>query len=548
MGQGVAAGPPAAATYRPTSGPEAGWLENQRSREPGLGEQLGRLANDLASGIKQVLQISPKDRDGDRADSSQPPLLGPGTTGSYPQLAAPAGNSTAADDEALARALQEQFDLEEERQRQQQLQPPATTPVTASGANSRRPASIPDGAPNGSRGSLFSASPPAPPMQPQVYPVPAGPGACAGCGQPLMGLTSFFGGGGRYVTALGRSWHPSCFCCAACRQPLATGSGVQFSIGSQDGLPYHAQCHKQRFHPRCRVCGGFVPTQGNNQVVWSETPFWKDKFCPRHNEDGTKRCTGCTRPQPHGEQWVDLDDGRAVCLECLDTLVADTADCQPLWDAVLRFYVDMGMPLPHRPPMHLVESGALNLAERSETYGQGRQGPVFHTRGLCITEEHATFQTVTRVRRTGGEGRGGGGLLGGVLPGGYSLEPHTVQLGPARAEVTAILVLFGLPWLLTGSILAHEVMHAWLRLSGYPRLPQKVEEGMCQLMALLWLEKQHPKEGSYEERLASFLANQIRTDPSEVYGEGFRDALEAFQRFGLQTLLAHLRQAGRLPS
>ena len=66
---------------------------------------------------------------------------------------------------------------------------------------------------------------------------------------------------------------------------------------------------------------------------------------------------------------------------------------------------------------------------------------MFHTRGLCITEEHATFQTVTRVRRGGGSGgRGGGGLLGGVLPGGYSLEPHTVQLGPARAEVTAILV------------------------------------------------------------------------------------------------------------
>ena len=44
--------------------------------------------------------------------------------------------------------------------------------------------------------------------------------------------------------------------------------------------------------------------------------------------------------------------------------------------------------------------------------------------------------------------------------------------------------------LLTGSILAHEVMHAWLRLSGYPRLPPMVEEGLCQLMATLWLEQQ----------------------------------------------------------
>ena len=54
-------------------------------------------------------------------------------------------------------------------------------------------------------------------------------------------------------------------------------------------------------------------------------------------------------------------------------------------------------------------------------------------------------------------------------------------------------------------------------------------------------------QGSFEERLASFLANQVRTDPSPVYGDGFRAALEAFQRFGLQTILAHLQHSGRLP-
>ncbi len=58
--------------------------------------------------------------------------------------------------------------------------------------------------------------------------------------------------------------------------------------------------------------------------------------------------------------------------------------------------------------------------------------------------------------------------------------------------MTAILVLYGLPWLLTGSILAHETMHAWLRLSGVSHLPADVEEGLAQLMALLWLEHQAP--------------------------------------------------------
>ena len=37
-------------------------------------------------------------------------------------------------------------------------------------------------------------------------------------------------------------------------------------------------------------------------------------------------------------------------------------------------------------------------------------------------------------------GGGAGGLLGGLLPGGFGVQPRTVQLGPTHTEVTAILV------------------------------------------------------------------------------------------------------------
>lgn len=51
-------------------------------------------------------------------------------------------------------------------------------------------------------------------------------------------------------------------------------------------------------------------------------------------------------------------------------------------------------------------------------------------------------------------------------------------------------------------------------------LPAQVEEGLCQLMALLWLEAQQGSyKDAYEERLAAYLGNQIRTD--QVGGEGF---------------------------
>nr|GEU84127.1 multidrug resistance-associated protein 5 [Tanacetum cinerariifolium] len=54
-----------------------------------------------------------------------------------------------------------------------------------------------------------------------------------------------------------------------------------------------------------------------------------------------------------------------------------------------------------------------------------------------------------------------------------------------RCEVTAILTLYSLP---RGSILAHEMMHAWLQLKGFFNFPSGVEEGICQLLARMWLD------------------------------------------------------------
>lgn len=65
---------------------------------------------------------------------------------------------------------------------------------------------------------------------------------------------------------------------------------------------------------------------------------------------------------------------------------------------------------------------------------------------------------------------------------------------PVRAtintHVTAILVLNGLPRLQTGSILAHELMHAWIHMNAVSGLPLQTEEGLCQLLAYLWIERQ----------------------------------------------------------
>lgn len=57
----------------------------------------------------------------------------------------------------------------------------------------------------------------------------------------------------------------------------------------------------------------------------------------------------------------------------------------------------MGMPLPEKPPLMLVETSALNAAEEKEgRTGSGHNhGPVFHTRGLTLTVEYKYIQHVT---------------------------------------------------------------------------------------------------------------------------------------------------------
>lgn len=55
--------------------------------------------------------------------------------------------------------------------------------------------------------------------------------------------------------------------------------------------------------------------------------------------DGTPQCCSCNKLKPVAEEWVSLQDGRQLCLECLDTLVVDTKDAQPLYDEVRQMAV-----------------------------------------------------------------------------------------------------------------------------------------------------------------------------------------------------------------
>ena len=77
---------------------------------------------------------------------------------------------------------------------------------------------------------------------------------------------------------------------------------------------------------------------------------------------------------------------------CSNVLVCSTLQTE------LRCFMQ---PLPMRPPLMLVESGALNEAEDREG-GHRHDGPVFHTRGLTLSEEHRSIRTVVGSRQERG--------------------------------------------------------------------------------------------------------------------------------------------------
>ncbi|EEF29114.1 protein DA1-related 1 [Ricinus communis] len=383
------------------------------------------------------------------------------------------------------------------------------------------------------------------------YPVlfPSGYRICAGCNTVI--------GHGRFLSCMGAVWHPVCFRCNACNQPI---SDYEFSMSGN--RPFHKSCYKERHHPKCDVCNNFIPTNSSGLIEYRAHPFWLQKYCPSHERDGTPRCCSCERMESTDTRYLSLDDGRKLCLECLDSAIMDTHECQPLYFEIREFYEGLNMKVEQEVPLLLVERQALNEAMEGEKNGHHH---LPETRGLCLSEEH-TITTVSRRPRIGA---------------GYRFidlitEPYRLS---RRCEVTAILILYGLPRLLTGSILAHEMMHAWLRLKGYPNLRPEVEEGICQVLAHMWLDSEiysspgdgpssssssaasssssspsssstsskKGKRSDFEKKLGEFFKHQIESDASSAYGDGFRDGNKAVGKYGLRSTLDHIRLTGSFP-
>lgn len=70
--------------------------------------------------------------------------------------------------------------------------------------------------------------------------------------------------------------------------------------------------------------------------------------------------------QVRDTRYLLLDDGRKLCLECLDSAIMDTHECQPLYLEIQEFYEGLNMKVEQQIPLLLVERQALNEAMEGE--------------------------------------------------------------------------------------------------------------------------------------------------------------------------------------
>lgn len=115
-------------------------------------------------------------------------------------------------------------------------------------------------------------------------------------------------------------------------------------------------------------------------------------------------------------------------------------------------------------------------------------------------------------------------------------------------------------------------------LTGYPNLSPEVEEGICQVLAHMWLDSEmysgsgndvasssssssssspsssststsskKGKRSDFEKKLGEFFKHQIEEDTSPAYGEGFRIGNQAVLKYGLRRTLDHIRMTGSFP-
>jgi len=233
--------------------------------------------------------------------------------------------------------------------------------------------------------------------------------------------------------------------------------------------------------------------------------------------ESRKKCFSCSRLEPItavSPPFVQLPDSRTCCLECLSSAVMTSDEAAALYAAAVDFMeAHLCLPIPagmREVPVLAVDVHSVNeqIQQGQTTHGGAQFEYGSNSGGSVDYSGGGGGGSVTRgltLSRCGEVTHYSAGDMSFSFQGGFNVGPPRVARIDTVREVTAVLVLYGLPADLTSSILAHEAMHVWLKLQ--KRFPVGIdlpsEEGLCQVVAHQYLQYLEDEEGASSASSAS---------------------------------------------
>lgn len=232
---------------------------------------------------------------------------------------------------------------------------------------------------------------------------------------------------GEYIIALDKKYHQSCFVCVGCTRP------IKGRFTNNNNEPYHIDCAEELFSVKCSLCSSNLVGQYNKHSF-----FPNENYCLRHIN--ARSCFSCSRKEPtkdsNKEGFAEYSDGRLSCMDCVRTAILDSSEAKPLYlqavdflEHVLHLTIPTGM---REVPILAVDLFSLNEQRIKDINKES------HVRGLTLStigeiRHHAPSEVKFNINR-----------------GKVCVSPPIVYRIEEYREVTAVLVLFGLPSSLTG--------------------------------------------------------------------------------------------------
>ncbi len=316
-----------------------------------------------------------------------------------------------------------------------------------------------------------------------------------------------------YISALGGVWHPSCFSCTGCRNPIGDDRFLMFSgrpyhnqclkcagckrsikgnCTEAEGLPWHITCYKKQNHPKCSVCS--KPLSRRYFL-----DFWGNAFCNTHQDYST--CASCNRIVCENLTGggMKYPDGLLICNLCGLHGVSTLARAEKLMEEMRSALASVGLKLNKaQTPIKLCDRDELHKASRHDFHDER---PLLGMARWTITSSNGRI-----VART----------------------------------FKDILIQTHLPEEHFRTVAIHELTHAWFFYHNYRDLPLIVEEGLCVLMEYIWLRSQKNQD-------ARFRRTMISQSLDPIYGDGFRKARQALELMPLKVLLKYVKEKKKFP-